>query len=136
MPAKSLRQQAFAPRSGSFSARCAGRKARHCEGCRKSPSDFFDSLSPETVFRLRAFRHWKRERYRSGRNELDSKSSCRVTGTWVRIPASPLKNPCKSRVFGFLILRNNLDFAEHLRYLWCMICGTVLQTRRVSNEIH
>ena len=41
------------------------------------------------------------ETYRSGHNELDSKSSCRVTGTWVRIPSSPLKNPCKSRVFNF-----------------------------------
>ena len=38
----------------------------------------------------------KKEMYRSGRNELDSKSSCRVTGTWVRIPPSPLlENPCK-----------------------------------------
>ena len=27
--------------------------------------------------------------YRSGHNELDSKSSCRATGTWVRIPPSP-----------------------------------------------
>lgn len=31
-----------------------------------------------------------KETYRSGHNELDSKSSCRVTGTWVRIPSSPL----------------------------------------------
>ena len=30
------------------------------------------------------------ETYRSGHNELDSKSSCRATGTWVRIPLSPL----------------------------------------------
>ena len=30
------------------------------------------------------------ETYRSGHNELDSKSSCRATGTWVRIPPSPL----------------------------------------------
>ena len=29
------------------------------------------------------------ETYRSGHNELDSKSSCRATGTWVRIPPSP-----------------------------------------------
>ena len=29
MPAKSLCQQVFAPRSGSFSARCAGRKAAY-----------------------------------------------------------------------------------------------------------
>ena len=31
------------------------------------------------------------ERYRSGRNGGASKASCRVTGTWVRIPPSP---PC------------------------------------------
>jgi hypothetical protein len=29
------------------------------------------------------------ERYRSGRNGGASKASCRVTGTWVRIPPSP-----------------------------------------------
>lgn len=29
------------------------------------------------------------EKYRSGHNELHSKCSCRVTGTWVRIPSSP-----------------------------------------------
>ena len=29
------------------------------------------------------------ETYRSGHNELDSKSSCRATGTWVRIPPFP-----------------------------------------------
>ena len=44
MPAKSLRQQALAPRSGSFLDCEAGKKARHCAGCRKSPPDFFDSL--------------------------------------------------------------------------------------------
>ena len=34
---------------------------------------------------------WRRqsERYRSGRNGGASKASCRVTGTWVRIPPSP-----------------------------------------------
>ena len=47
MPAKSLRQQAFAPRSGRFSGSRAARKSRHCEGCRKSPTDFFDSLKRE-----------------------------------------------------------------------------------------
>ena len=30
-----------------------------------------------------------KEKYRSGHNELHSKCSCRVTGTWVRIPSSP-----------------------------------------------
>src|SRR6187551_1861509 len=29
------------------------------------------------------------ERYRSGRNGGASKASCRVSGTWVRIPPSP-----------------------------------------------
>ncbi len=33
MPAKGLRQQAFAPRSGSFLDCEADKKARHCEGC-------------------------------------------------------------------------------------------------------
>ena len=46
MPAKSLRQQAFAPRSGSFLGCKADKKARHCSGCRKSP-DFFDSLEAD-----------------------------------------------------------------------------------------
>ena len=37
------------------------------------------------------------ETYRSGHNELDSKSSCRATGTWVRIPPSPLfEKACKT----------------------------------------
>lgn len=30
------------------------------------------------------------ESYRSGHNELDSKSSCQIPGTWVRIPPTPL----------------------------------------------
>ena len=47
MSAKSLREQAFAPRSGSFLDCGAGKKARRCEGCRKSPVDFFDSLKHE-----------------------------------------------------------------------------------------
>ncbi len=33
--------------------------------------------------------HLHPERYRSGRNGGASKASCRVTGTWVRIPPSP-----------------------------------------------
>src|SRR3954470_6797323 len=33
--------------------------------------------------------HTSTERYRSGRNGGASKASCRVTGTWVRIPPSP-----------------------------------------------
>ena len=47
------------------------------------------------------------ETYRSGHNELDSKSSCRVTGTWVRIPPSPLpfvfhtKKSCQAGLFLF-----------------------------------
>ncbi len=94
MPAKSLCQQAFAPRSGSFSARCAGRKARHCSGCRKSPSDFFDSLSPETVFRLRAFRHWKRERFqglaiRSGARPEAGSSGAPARARRIRRAAKP-----------------------------------------------
>ena len=36
------------------------------------------------------------ERYRSGRNGGASKASCRVTGTWVRIPPSPPLPPCSS----------------------------------------
>ncbi len=36
------------------------------------------------------------ERYRSGRNGGASKASCRVTGTWVRIPPSPPLCPCGS----------------------------------------
>ena len=36
------------------------------------------------------------ETYRSGHNELDSKSSCRATGTWVRIPPSPLPEVASS----------------------------------------
>ena len=35
MPAKSLRQQAFAPRSGRFSGSRAARKSRYCEGVEK-----------------------------------------------------------------------------------------------------
>ena len=41
---------------------------------------------------MSAFRrtcHTRPERYRSGRNGGASKASCRVTGTWVRIPPSP-----------------------------------------------
>ncbi|MDY3984637.1 hypothetical protein, partial [Dysosmobacter sp.] len=48
MPAKSLRQQAFAPRSGLFSGSRAARKSWHCQGCLKSPTDFFDSLRAGT----------------------------------------------------------------------------------------
>ena len=47
------------------------------------------------------------ETYRSGHNELDSKSSCRVTGTRVRIPPSPLLSECRMpefmRVFCFFV---------------------------------
>ena len=39
------------------------------------------------------------ETYRSGHNELDSKSSCRVTGTRVRIPPSPLLSECRMPEF-------------------------------------
>ncbi len=40
------------------------------------------------------------ERYRSGRNGGASKASCRVTGTWVRIPPSPPSfQPIKSMAF-------------------------------------
>ena len=39
------------------------------------------------------------ETYRSGHNELDSKSSCRATGTWVRIPPSPLPEVASSVCF-------------------------------------
>ena len=50
MSAKSLRQQPVAPHSGSFLDCEAGKKARHCAGCRKSPLDFFDSLQePEAL---------------------------------------------------------------------------------------
>ena len=38
------------------------------------------------------------ERYRSGRNGGASKASCRVTGTWVRIPPSPIPTPLPSRL--------------------------------------
>lgn len=41
------------------------------------------------------------ETYRSGCNEPHSKCGCRVTGTWVRIPPSPLK-PLKIKVFFYL----------------------------------
>ena len=55
------------------------------------------------------------EWYRSGHNELDSKSSCRVTGTWVRIPPSPLlKNPVTIRVAGFFFLFENVRFIIYL----------------------
>ena len=45
------------------------------------------------------------ETYRSGHNELDSKSSCRATGTWVRIPPSPLPEVASSVCFtaGYFI---------------------------------
>ena len=38
---------------------------------------------------VRGGAHPSAERYRSGRNGGASKASCRVTGTWVRIPPSP-----------------------------------------------
>ena len=41
--------------------------------------------------------------YRSGHNELDSKSSCRATGTWVRIPPSPLYK--KPRIYNIVFTR-------------------------------
>ena len=51
-------------------------------------------LSRETPQRERynglfAVHSTRQERYRSGRNGGASKASCRVTGTWVRIPPSP-----------------------------------------------
>jgi hypothetical protein len=42
------------------------------------------------------------ERYRSGRNGGASKASCRVTGTWVRIPPSPPFNTCTALAVVFL----------------------------------
>src|SRR2546421_1105551 len=40
------------------------------------------------------------ERYRSGRNGGASKASCRVSGTWVRIPPSPPTiNNCKKPIY-------------------------------------
>lgn len=43
------------------------------------------------------------ESYRSGHNELHSKCSCPLLGTWVRIPHSPLfkksRNPRKFSIF-------------------------------------
>ena len=63
MPAKGLRQQPVAPHCGSFLGCEADRKARHCSGCRKSPSDFFDSLNP-------------------GRNSCRGRSACRKTSVW------------------------------------------------------
>ena len=69
MPAKSLRQQAFAPRSGRlhislcslprpvplgrgcFLGCEADKKARHYSGCRKSPTGFFGSLGPPVTDR-------------------------------------------------------------------------------------
>ena len=49
------------------------------------------------------------ETYRSGHNELDSKSSCRATGTWVRIPPSPLPEVASSVCFtaGYFIYASN-----------------------------
>src|SRR4030095_17267821 len=38
------------------------------------------------------------ERYRSGRNGGASKASCRVTGTWVRIPPSPPSSFARGRI--------------------------------------
>ena len=47
------------------------------------------------------------------------------------------ENPCKSRVFGFLHFLFSIDFAEHLRYFWGMIYGTILESiGGVTNEIH
>ena len=44
------------------------------------------------------------ETYRSGHNELDSKSSCRVTGTRVQIPPSPpLVNNTNPRQSEFVL---------------------------------
>ncbi|MBP3508150.1 MAG: hypothetical protein J6J99_00270 [Oscillibacter sp.] len=53
MPAKSLRQQAFAPQSGSFLD--AGQKARRCEGFRKSLLDFSGSLNAAANPQRRVF---------------------------------------------------------------------------------
>ena len=50
----------------------------------KNGKKMFEIL-PEAQYNRQAL-----ETYRSGHNELDSKSSCRATGTWVRIPSSPL----------------------------------------------
>ena len=50
-------------------------------------------LTKPKLHNIILFGHLKneyQETYRSGHNELDSKSSCRATGTWVRIPPSPL----------------------------------------------
>src|SRR5581483_9433937 len=57
-----------------------------------------------TVYlRVRFTRKTSTERYRSGRNGGASKASCRVTGTWVRIPPSPPSiHPTKSRYFDQL----------------------------------
>ena len=49
---KRLLPQAFAPHSGSFLDCEADKKARHCVGCRKSPADFFDSLTCRGAHRL------------------------------------------------------------------------------------
>ena len=47
------------------------------------------------------------ESYRSGHNELHSKCSCPLQGTWVRIPHSPPENSVHKRVchlWAFFIL--------------------------------
>ena len=47
------------------------------------------------------------EKYRSGHNELHSKCSCRVFGTWVRIPSSPPRKP--KPIFWLRFFLNKLD---------------------------
>ena len=59
------------------------------EECSTMLSGFFRELREKKKREIFSAALPNMETYRSGHNELDSKSSCRVTGTRVRIPPSP-----------------------------------------------
>ena len=77
---------------------CQRLRVRHTlgnEGARTPPSGALPALVRRRAARRRPSPAFA-ERYRSGRNGGASKASCRVTGTWVRIPPSPPLCPCGS----------------------------------------
>ena len=69
------------------------------------------------------------ETYRSGHNELDSKSSCRATGTWVRIPPSPFPDVASSVILYFWLF-----YLVFMKY-GLIICFLLKNTKKYSKII-
>ena len=72
------------------------------------------------------------ESYRSGHNELDSKSSCEWNRTRVRIPHSPPpKKPVIKPISGFFLFAFLRASGQSLQHFWLtLIWGTVAPSTR------